>query len=652
MGKIIAKLSTWLATDKKGRKAVIIAIAAPFVAIIGLFAIFFFIISAILGMIGAALQDTVISQSWTDVNKYVADAVSGINVIINGEIKENTYKFMPDFSINISKAVLQQTLAEADNAPLLLYDSAELNRAEELQNDFIARLRQVKNQAELDKLTKGTSASGVKLSELKKDGNFIAGETDDISKFSDETQQLIRALVQSKMPDYKYSCTENITDGKAVRTQTLTVTQDGKIQTVRYTVSGEGDIYLPRFLAMYHAQNGVYVTELLGAGIKDMTSDIAEAAKAGELNSENDLKTALKLAKLDLFGAAKIGKVVQNAVKDGKISVKYSITEKNNTQSLDIRLTMPTEEEWYQLFDIAEENKPLVKDNEDFIIKMLQAAGIDDFNFKIDGVMQTALFRYFEGFFNLPVDSHYLDNNGILSSLGDIQPFHRHGTNAVSTAYEQGVTLGLTSPDAPVIIDLLPQAEDVIQDAVIYDVYNANNRKPVKDKPSYTYNCCAVEIAYIIDTDEFKSVYGFDFPDIVMTDGELLKADGTLTLLVEYSCMDVLKNIDEQDIGRSLFDIFDDEEKWIIGYSHSGQHSKDKDENTSNVTWYHVFGSEPVCHLGIKTAFIDGEVTPPEYQQPHIYNGLSAKFVGAKVNPLLWFKAYRTDINEDILDSL
>lgn len=111
-------------------------------------------------------------------------------------------------------------------------------------------------------------------------------------------------------------------------------------------------------------------------------------------------------------------------------------------------------------------------------------------------------------------------------------------------------------------------------------------------------------------------------------------------MLIEYSCMGRI-TVKEDDIGRSLSDIFGD--SWIIGYSHSGAHSKEKDEGFDATGWYHTFGSKKnVYHLGIKAAFIDGEVVRPEYQEPHAYNGLSIKNVGAKVNPLLWFKAFRT----------
>lgn len=151
----------------------------------------------------------------------------------------------------------------------------------------------------------------------------------------------------------------------------------------------------------------------------------------------------------------------------------------------------------------------------------------------------------------------------------------------------------------------------------------------------------------------FAEEYGFDFPTIVTTTGtEIKHDDGVLTLMIEYSCLDRLETISEQDIGLSLYDVYDKDEKIVIGYAHSGKHSKEKDEGLSATGWSHTFGSEIIPHLCVKTAFVDGEVTPPELDNPHIYDGLSVRFVGAKVNPLLWFKAYRTDVNKNLLDSI
>lgn len=439
------------------------------------------------------------------------------------------------------------------------------------------------------------------------------------------------------LPYYNYIVTEKTIDNKNYKTQVLTVKSGENTDTVKYTVSGAGDIYLPLFIAMYHAKNGVYVKDMLKNSVSDLTSDIAENTESSGIADYNDFIATVRLANIDLFGAAEIGRAVTNAISNGAISITHKITSDENNRKLTLTLVMPSQKEWEEMFGVSEK-EDIVTDNLKVIETMLEKAGITDLYFPVATTMKSALFTYFEGFFNLPVNSSELENRVILTSLNAEQFFHHNG---LYTAYDGGVTLSLKASEIPVRIDILPSADEVIQDAFIYDVYNSEEHNIIKSTPNYTYNCSAVEIAYIIDVDAFKEQYGFEFPTIVMTNGNTFKAGDTITMLVEYSCMERIA-IGEEDIGHSLRDIFGNSQM-IIGYSHSGTHSKEKDEGFDSTGWYHTFGSEKnVYHLGIKATFVDGEVVRQEYQKPHTYNGLSVKNTGAKVNPLLWFKAFRT----------
>lgn len=388
---------------------------------------------------------------------------------------------------------------------------------------------------------------------------------------------------------------------------------------------------------MYHAKNGVYVKDMLKNSVSELTSDIADNTESNWIADYNDFIATVRLANIDLFGAAEIGRAVTNAISNGAIGITHKITSDENNRKLTLTLVMPSQKEWEEMFGVSEK-EDIVTDNLKVIETMLEKAGITDLYFPVATTMKSALFTYFEGFFNLPVNSSELENRVILTSLNAEQFFHHNG---LYTAYDGGVTLSLKASEIPVRIDILPSADEVIQDAFIYDVYNSEEHNIIKSTPNYTYNCSAVEIAYIIDVDAFKEQYGFEFPTIVMTNGNTFKAGDTITMLVEYSCMERIA-IGEEDIGHSLRDIFGNSQM-IIGYSHSGTHSKEKDEGFDSTGWYHTFGSEKnVYHLGIKAAFVDGEVVRQEYQKPHTYNGLSVKNTGAKVNPLLWFKAFRT----------
>lgn len=627
---VIAKVGAKLLSSKKGRRFIVGIICAVFLLLFGITAAVWFIIASYFGLVGNAMTDVLINQSWSDINKYVAGALDDVNNTISGEIKETTYSFMPDFSINLSKAVLQQTLEKNNASTILLYDSSDIEKYDKLADEAVTTLKAVKGQSDLNKIFPDKK---YKYSDLENDTAF---SLNDKNNFKEETKEMIQKLVRKGLPDYNYIITEKTVDSKNYKTQILTVKSGENTDTVQYTVSGAGDIYLPLFIAMYHAKNGVYVKDMLKNSVSELTSDIADNTESYGIADYNDFIATVRLANIDLFGAAEIGRAVTNAISNGAISITHKITSDENNRKLTLTLVMPSQKEWEEMFGVSEK-EDIVTDNLKVIETMLEKAGITDLYFPVATTMKSALFTYFEGFFNLPVNSSELENRVILTSLNAEQFFHHNG---LYTAYDGGVTLALKDSEVPVRIDILPNATDVIQDAFIYDVYDSEEHNIIKSTPNYTYNCSAVEIAYIIDVDTFKEQYGFDFPTIVTTSGNTFEAGDTITMLIEYSCMGRI-TVKEDDIGRSLSDIFGD--SWIIGYSHSGAHSKEKDEGFDATGWYHTFGSEKnVYHLGIKAAFIDGEVVRPEYQEPHAYNGLSIKNVGAKVNPLLWFKAFRT----------
>ncbi|MGN0649483.1 MAG: hypothetical protein ACI4KM_03525 [Oscillospiraceae bacterium] len=49
--------------------------------------------------------------------------------------------------------------------------------------------------------------------------------------------------------------------------------------------------------------------------------------------------------------------------------------------------------------------------------------------------------------------------------------------------------------------------------------------------------------------------------------------------------------------------------------------------------------------MTIKTGFMSGEVSQPQYSEPHYYRGLYAADLGVEVNPRLWFKGFRFNID-------
>ena len=652
----VAKLVIKLLSNEQGRKILGIGLLTPVIIVVLVIGVFIALLTGLFDLVYGAVRDTSVSQSWTDIRKYVEDALSGVNSSINTQIKSETYNFMPDFSINLSKSVLQMTFSEGNNSFLLLYDTKEVNESVEKSKLYVDKLKKITSQEQLEQLNEELNLSSFKYTDLAEDKGFQDDTTYDLSKYSESTIALINTLVKPDMPTYYYDEETVTIDGVKAKKQILTVHKNGKTQIVEYTCYGEGDIYLPRLLALYQADTFSRFEDMAESDASGLDSDIASAVEnVSSDGSGGATADGFDVACLNVFQAQEIGQIFEKAVLDGKFAAKVTQEKSDDTEKLSIIVKTPSEDDWYDMFNVDDKYRGYTEENTQVIERILSDSQITDLYLSVDSTAQQALFVYFQGFFNLPVEAEALkDNtNGILTTLNDFETIHSRGTRTIGKAYESGITLYLDDADTEVRAEILPNVGECIQDVYIYDVYDSEKRKVVKDNPNYTYNCSAVQLAYIIDTDLFAEEYGFDFPTIVTTTGtEIKHEDGALTLMIEYSCLDRLETITEQDIGLSLYDVYDRDEKIVIGYAHSGKHNKEKDEGLSDIGWSHTFGSNIIPHLCIKTAFIDGEVIPPELDNPHIYDGLSVHFVGAKVNPLLWFKAYRTDVNKDLLDSI
>ena len=652
----VAKLVIKLLSNEQGRKILGIGLLTPVIIVVLVIGVFIALLTGLFDLVYGAVRDTSVSQSWTDIRKYVEDALSGVNSSINTQIKSETYNFMPDFSINLSKSVLQMTFSEGNNSFLLLYDTKEVNESVEKSKLYVDKLKKITSQEQLEQLNEELDLSSFKYTDLVEDKGFQDDTTYDLSTCSESTVALINTLVKPDMPTYYYDEETVIIDGVKAKKQILTVHKNGKTQIVEYTCYGEGDIYLPRLLALYQADTFSRFEDMAESDASGLDSDIASAVEnVSSDGSGGAIADGFDIACLNVFQAQEIGQIFEKAVLDGKFAATVTQEKIDDTEKLSIIVKTPSEDDWYDMFNVDDKYRGYTEENTQVIERILSDSQITDLYLSVDSTAQQALFVYFQGFFNLPVEAEALkDNtNGILTTLNDFETIHSRGSRTIGKAYESGITLYLDNADTEVRAEILPNVGECIQNVYIYDVYDSEKRKVVKDNPNYTYNYSAVQLAYIIDTDLFAEEYGFDFPTIVTTTGtEIKHEDGALTLMIEYSCLDRLETISEQDIGLSLYDVYDRDEKIVIGYAHSGKHSKEKDEGLSDIGWSHTFGSDIIPHLCIKTAFIDGEVIPPELDNPHIYDGLSVHFVGAKVNPLLWFKAYRTDVNKNLLDSI
>ena len=652
--KLIAVIAESLSSEQ-GRNTVLKIIMVVIGLIMMIFTAFAGFISGLLDII----QTTDLQNHWRYIRTCISEVFDGMNAEIDGDIKREVYDFMPDFSVNLSKAAINSGF---DGSTLILYDSEEIAQAQSVMETYAAALRGISSQSEFDEYIADFS-SDMDYSDITKPQFSDDTGIERISGYEDSVKSFLYCRAMESMPQYEYLYDETTTeDGKACTAQTLNVTDStGSTQTVEYTCIGGGTIYLPRFLAMYNVRQcreflvnmneQSAAEESLDAQLAEAIGNIPETAEAAEeyLHSTwQGLSDGSGAIKLNVFETSNLVSLLEDTVYDGQVSIT---TERTNNK-LSITLECPANDMWAEIFGIDESFDQYVEDSQNAIELALRDADVpeEEWTLSLDNMVQAALFVYFEGFFELPVDSSALKSgsNGILNQCGEVSKIHKYNYGRVSHDLpEEGITLWLNE-SVPVYANLL-DCGNSIQFAYIYDVWDMENGGHIAsaDITSNVLNYSAVTIAYVIDTGQFEKDYGFPFPSV---DG--LTDNGTVTLFVEYSCLASLDGISEEyDIGEDM--LLRSDGSFRVGYAHNGTADSTRDFITGTNTWYHAFpAGETIPHVSIKVSIMSGEVSQPQYSQPHYYRGLSATDLGVEVNPRLWFKGFRTGMSDELFATI
>lgn len=631
------------AKSHKVRQAVLHIVFYSLGIILFIFTAFIALISGLL----AIVQNNNLRNHWNYYRTSISELFNGIESDINTNVKDEVYDFMPEFSVNLSKATIANNF---DGSSLILYDDDEISRAEDIMLDYAAQLRAIKTQDAFDSFISDfdTDLSFSDISSIRfTDDTGI----DNLSEYSDELKTFLYHRAMEQMSKYNYTF-ENIEldDGKRADRQTLVVTAaDGSTQTVEYTCIGGGEVYLPEFLAMYNVRQGrEYLIKTTQNQAPDLDSqmeqalgDIPETAEDAQEyinNSWGSMIDGRGAINLNLFQMSNLKSIIENANMSGAVKIETERT----ADKLSITLETVGSDVWREVFGIEEEFEQYVEQSQMAIEMALSEAEIpqSEWTISLDNMVQLALFVYFEGFFELPVNSSDLaaGGNGILSQCGDVSELHQYTYGSKDMGVpEKGITLELTGKTA-VRANLL-NCGDCIQDAFIYDVWNMDEQDIANDTNSKVFNQSAVTIAYIIDTDQFEDDYGFPFPTI-----NGLRSNGTITLFLEFTCLSEVE-FEDLDIGSSV-----DLENLTVGYSHDGYYSDTYDKGL----WrHHLNRDECIPHVGIKTFFMSGEAAAPDPPQgTHYYGGPSAKDIGVVANPRLWFKAFRTGMSDELFETI
>lgn len=639
----IIMLAVQAAKNEKIRK---VALYIVFMSL-GLILMIFVVFTGLISGLFAVVENSNLKNHWEYMRTNISEVFKGIESEINTDVKEEVYNFMPEFSINLSKATIANNF---DGSSLILYDEDEKSRAENIMRDYAGQLRAIKSQ---DEFVSYISDFDTELSFSDISNIRFTDDTgiDNLSEYSDELKTFLYHRAMEQMSKYNYTFEKVEVDGKSADRQILVVTTaDGSTQTVEYTCIGGGEIYLPEFLAMYHIRQVreylIKVTEnkiaedvdsQLASAVGDIPDTKEEAQEYIE-SSWNSMINGKGAINLNIFEVSNLRTIMENANMDGAVKIE---TERSSDK-LSITLETVGSDVWKETFQIEEDLWEYVEQTQSAIEMALTDAEIPDeeWTISLDNMVQLALFVYFEGFFELPVNSSDIASggNGILSQCGDVSELHQYtyGTKDMGVP-ERGITLELTGRTA-IRADLL-NCGSCIQDAFIYDVWNMDEQDIANDTNSKVFNQSAVTIAYIIDTQQFEEDYGFPFPTI-----NGLRGGNTITLFLEFTCLSEVE-FEDLDIGSSV-----DLENLTVGYSHDGYYSDTYDKGL----WrHHLNRNECIPHVGIKTYFMSGEAAAPDPPLgTHYYGGPSAKDIGVVANPRLWFKEFRTGMSDELFETI
>lgn len=603
--------------------------------VLGLIMLVFVMYGGMMSGLFAVVQNNSLKIEWAYYSKSISDVFKEVKGEISADVKDEVYDFMPDFPVNLSKAMIGGSLG--DDA-LILFDENDMYVAYNVMNDYASQLREIKSQSEFDSYISGfdtkLSFSEINRSEFAEDSGV-----DNIGNYNDNLKKFLYNRAMGNIPKCTYTVEAVTVDGKNANRQTLTVTDD-KTKTVEYTCIG-GNIYLPEFLAMYNVhqtQNYLIgiaeedtheidkqIEEIVG-GIPDTSEDFQDYLNGTWDKAINGGKDA---AGINIFETAALKAVIKKANLNGAAKV----TMRRGENKLSITLETIDSDTWKEIFGIDQSLWDYVEQTKMTIEMALDAAKIpiEERTISLDSIVQLTLFEYFDGLFESPADNSAA--RGILSQYGSTSKLHKHNGSNVT---DKGMTLRLGKKTS-IYASLQENCKSVIKDAFIYDVWDMDEMDIGDDNK--LYNRSAVTVAYIIDTKRFEKVYGFPFPHVdgVVTDS------GYVTMFLEFSCLNNT-NFEKSDVGSSVSD------NLRVGNSHDGMYNEIYDSGS----WQHSGGQgDCVPHVGIKVHIKSGETTKPTTSKDDTkYSGPGVKDIGVAVNPRLWFKGLGSGTSGELLDNV
>lgn len=204
------------AGNEKVRKAVLYTV---FMAL-GVVMLIFIAFSGLISGLFSVIQNSDLKNHWNYFRSNISEIFSGIEGDINTSVKAEVYDFMPEFSVNLSKATIANNF---DGSSLILYDESEIEQAQNIMLDYAEQLRTIKTEEDFDSFISGfdTELSFSEISSIRFTDDI---GIDRISEYGDDLKKFLYNRAMEQMPAYSYTFEKITLDDKPADRQTLVVT--------------------------------------------------------------------------------------------------------------------------------------------------------------------------------------------------------------------------------------------------------------------------------------------------------------------------------------------------------------------------------------------------------------------------------------------
>lgn len=182
-------------SSEEGRNRVLQIVLYALGVVLMIVVVFAGLISGLLGVI----QNSNLQQHWNYVRSSITELFDGMENDINTDVKNEVYDFMPEFSINLSKATIGNKF---DGNSLILYDEEEIAAAEYVMLQYATQFRSITNETDFNAFMAGYPDDTLEYTDIIKIQFTDDTGIDNIDKYEENLQRFLFMRASEQLSQY------------------------------------------------------------------------------------------------------------------------------------------------------------------------------------------------------------------------------------------------------------------------------------------------------------------------------------------------------------------------------------------------------------------------------------------------------------------